>query len=120
VSLISENLAVARESNAGRVGRTGSIRNDHFLGWQCSACEEGLVNDLANCSRSLSIFGLAAALAIPGCYDPDAGMVSADRTKRAQSIRANSDRPPEPSRSRTKRPDFNDVSPASRAGKGQP
>jgi hypothetical protein len=78
------------------------------------------VNDVAPRSRSLSIIALAAALAITGCYDPDAGTISADRTTRAELVRANTDRSPEPSRSRPKRPDFNDVSPASRAGKGQP
>jgi hypothetical protein len=77
------------------------------------------VNDRAILSRFLSIFALAAALAVTGCYDPDAGTIPADRATRAELVRANSDGPPKPSKSRRKPQDFGDVSPASRGGKGK-
>jgi hypothetical protein len=91
-----------------------------FLGRHRRAAKEDPLNGHGVLTRALSIFLLVVVMATTGCYDPDAGTITADRATREALVRSVSDAPPKPSRSRSKRPDFNDVSPGPRGEKGKP
>jgi hypothetical protein len=88
-----------------------------------SASKDDPMNVRASVTRSLPIlafaaFAFAVGLAVAAWRDPDAGTIPADHSVREALVRANSGGRPVPSKSRRKRPNFDDVSPGARGGKG--
>jgi hypothetical protein len=82
------------------------------------------MNVRASMTRSLPILAFAAlafavVLAVATLRDPHAGTIPAGRSVREALVRGNSSGPPVPTKSRRIRPNFDDVSPGARGGKGQ-
>jgi len=61
-----------------------------------------------------------ACLAMAGCYDPDAGTISAERDVAGRLGRAPADAARVPVKGSRKAPDYNDVTPRSRRTEARP